>query len=160
MIIVLHLYVHVLSRCHNDGWFLFFLRSLSHSLNSLRRHRESLSSDSAPPTAPRAQNGENPVVSATTSSSALQGRVKVLEDHNSKLENVISELKRVTEPVCVLGRERGEGGRGEEGGGREGGREGGEREGREGREGGRKGGGGRGEGGREGGKGEGGRGAS
>ena len=132
MIIVLHLYVHVLSRCHNDGWFLFFLRSLSHSLNSLRRHRESLSSDSTPPTAPRAQNGENPVVSAankpTTSSSALQGRVKVLEDHNSKLENVISELKRVTEPVCVQllgegGREGGRGG-GKEGGGREGGREG------------------------------------
>ena len=46
--------------------------------------------------------GENPVISGEATqqrATFLQDRVKVLEDHNSKLESYITQLKKVAEMV-------------------------------------------------------------
>ena len=52
------------------------------------------------------QNGEAPVISAANKpdqdkAAFLQGRVQVLEEHNSKLQGYITQLKTVTETVST-----------------------------------------------------------
>ena len=92
--------------CENDDFFLF-VRNLSQTLTTLRKHRESLSSEVGSPTTPVAgiPNGGNPVVSPANRphpphmTSALQGRVRLLEQQNSKMEGYISQLKTFTQTV-------------------------------------------------------------
>lgn len=93
----------------NLSAFLISLsRNLSQTLNTLRQHRhESLSSNPQPQSPRGVQNGEVPVINTTNRppqtkvAAALQSRVKLLEDHNMKLENYISQFQRVTKEVNI-----------------------------------------------------------
>ena len=77
---------------------LLCFRNLSETLSTLRQHRQSYSSNVAQPTT-RMQNEVDPVVSKPhpPQTSSLHGRVRLLEDQNSKMENYITQLRTFTQ---------------------------------------------------------------
>ena len=73
-------------------------RKLSHHLKHMKQRQLSFETD-GPSDLIGAESREDILLKRNTS---LQGRVKVLQQHNSRLENCISQLKLISEMVRKL----------------------------------------------------------